>query len=173
MICASFKMRRSRLVQAWRSEPFGSRGDLVAFSFHPNKNMTTIEGGALVVNDEDEAQPRIAVAISWHSALARWHARRRRCRRKIQYERRQRAARYRTIGAARRLVRKAQRTCRSLFYSACRMTIYLPTRCYHRAIILAIVGICLRAAATQRMKISRAALYRGNAGDRNWHWHFL
>jgi dTDP-4-amino-4,6-dideoxygalactose transaminase len=33
----------------------GSTGDLVAFSFHPNKNMTTIEGGALVLNDEREA----------------------------------------------------------------------------------------------------------------------
>ena len=31
-------------------------GDLVCFSFHPNKNMTTIEGGALVVNDEREAR---------------------------------------------------------------------------------------------------------------------
>ena len=31
-------------------------GDLVAFSFHPNKNMTTIEGGALVVNDDAEAR---------------------------------------------------------------------------------------------------------------------
>ena len=33
----------------------GARGDLVAFSFHPNKNITTIEGGALVVNDAHEA----------------------------------------------------------------------------------------------------------------------
>jgi dTDP-4-amino-4,6-dideoxygalactose transaminase len=33
----------------------GSTGDLVSFSFHPNKNMTTIEGGALVVNDPREA----------------------------------------------------------------------------------------------------------------------
>lgn len=33
----------------------GSQGDLVAFSFHPNKNMTTIEGGALVVNNHEEA----------------------------------------------------------------------------------------------------------------------
>jgi len=33
----------------------GASGDLVSFSFHPNKNMTTIEGGALVVNDMDEA----------------------------------------------------------------------------------------------------------------------
>ncbi|HEY2628699.1 MAG TPA: DegT/DnrJ/EryC1/StrS aminotransferase family protein [Usitatibacter sp.] len=32
----------------------GSSGDLVSFSFHPNKNMTTIEGGALVLNDEGE-----------------------------------------------------------------------------------------------------------------------
>jgi dTDP-4-amino-4,6-dideoxygalactose transaminase len=34
----------------------GAIGDLVAFSFHPNKNMTTIEGGALVVNDAREAR---------------------------------------------------------------------------------------------------------------------
>ena len=33
----------------------GATGDLVSFSFHPNKNMTTIEGGALVVNDAREA----------------------------------------------------------------------------------------------------------------------
>ena len=36
-------------------KPVGSVGDLVSFSFHPNKNMTTIEGGALVVNDAAEA----------------------------------------------------------------------------------------------------------------------
>jgi dTDP-4-amino-4,6-dideoxygalactose transaminase len=40
----------------WRGRNVGAIGDLVTFSFHPNKNMTTIEGGALVVNDEDEAQ---------------------------------------------------------------------------------------------------------------------
>jgi dTDP-4-amino-4,6-dideoxygalactose transaminase len=34
--------------------PVGATGDLVSFSFHPHKNMTTIEGGALVVNDERE-----------------------------------------------------------------------------------------------------------------------
>jgi dTDP-4-amino-4,6-dideoxygalactose transaminase len=33
----------------------GSTGDLVSFSFHPNKNMTTIEGGALVMDDPTEA----------------------------------------------------------------------------------------------------------------------
>jgi dTDP-4-amino-4,6-dideoxygalactose transaminase len=33
----------------------GATGDLVSFSFHPNKNMTTIEGGALVVNNAREA----------------------------------------------------------------------------------------------------------------------
>ncbi len=40
---------------SWRGRPIGSFGDLVVFSFHPNKNMTTIEGGALVVNDAREA----------------------------------------------------------------------------------------------------------------------
>ena len=41
---------------SWHGRKIGAFGDLVVFSFHPNKNMTTIEGGALVVNDEDEAK---------------------------------------------------------------------------------------------------------------------
>src|SRR5215831_2500371 len=32
---------------SWRGQRIGSFGDLVCFSFHPNKNMTTIEGGAI------------------------------------------------------------------------------------------------------------------------------
>ena len=40
---------------SWRGRTIGSFGDLVVFSFHPNKNITTIEGGALVVNDAREA----------------------------------------------------------------------------------------------------------------------
>lgn len=34
----------------------GIGGDLVAISFHPNKNMTTLEGGCLVMNDASEAR---------------------------------------------------------------------------------------------------------------------
>ncbi len=46
------------LVQGshWQGQPIGSFGDIATFSFHPNKNMTTIEGGAVVVNDEAEAK---------------------------------------------------------------------------------------------------------------------
>ena len=40
---------------SWRGRRIGSCGDLTVFSFHPNKNMTTIEGGALVLNDDAEA----------------------------------------------------------------------------------------------------------------------
>ena len=36
----------------WRGRPLGSFGDLVAFSFHANKNVTCAEGGALVLPDE-------------------------------------------------------------------------------------------------------------------------
>jgi len=45
------------LVQGsrYKGKPIGAQGDLVALSFHPNKNITTIEGGALVVNDAREA----------------------------------------------------------------------------------------------------------------------
>lgn len=41
---------------SWRSRAIGSFGDLVCFSFHPNKNITSIEGGALVCNSADEAK---------------------------------------------------------------------------------------------------------------------
>ncbi|HEX4928047.1 MAG TPA: DegT/DnrJ/EryC1/StrS aminotransferase family protein [Burkholderiales bacterium] len=35
----------------WHGRPLGSFGDLVAFSFHANKNVTCAEGGALVLPD--------------------------------------------------------------------------------------------------------------------------
>ncbi|MBK8536219.1 MAG: DegT/DnrJ/EryC1/StrS aminotransferase family protein [Candidatus Competibacteraceae bacterium] len=41
---------------SWRGQRIGSFGDLTVFSFHPNKNMTTIEGGALVLSDEAEVR---------------------------------------------------------------------------------------------------------------------
>jgi len=39
----------------WRGQAIGSFGDLTSFSFHPNKNFTTSEGGCLVLNNADEA----------------------------------------------------------------------------------------------------------------------
>jgi dTDP-4-amino-4,6-dideoxygalactose transaminase len=40
----------------WRGRAIGATGDFVSFSFHANKNITTIEGGALVLNDDREAR---------------------------------------------------------------------------------------------------------------------
>jgi dTDP-4-amino-4,6-dideoxygalactose transaminase len=40
----------------WGGRRIGSFGDFVSFSFHPNKNITTIEGGCLVLNNEQEAR---------------------------------------------------------------------------------------------------------------------
>ena len=40
----------------WAGQRIGTTGDLVSFSFHPNKNMTTGEGGCLVMNDDEEAR---------------------------------------------------------------------------------------------------------------------
>ena len=37
-----------------RGRRIGSFGDLVCFSFHPNKNMTTIEGGAIAAREPEE-----------------------------------------------------------------------------------------------------------------------
>ena len=40
----------------WKGMKIGSFGDLVSFSFQANKNLTTIEGGCLVLNNVDEAK---------------------------------------------------------------------------------------------------------------------
>ena len=49
---------------AWRGRRIGSFGDLVCFSFHPNKNITSIEGGAISGGSAEEVK-----AIELH----RWH----------------------------------------------------------------------------------------------------
>ena len=40
----------------WQGKKIGSFGDLVSFSFQANKNLTTVEGGCLVLNNFDEAK---------------------------------------------------------------------------------------------------------------------
>ena len=39
----------------WQGKPIGSFGDFVSFSFQANKNITTSEGGCLVLNNAEEA----------------------------------------------------------------------------------------------------------------------
>ena len=41
---------------SWGGRTIGSIGDLVSISFHANKNITSSEGGCLVLNDADEAR---------------------------------------------------------------------------------------------------------------------
>jgi len=40
----------------WKGKKIGALGDFVSFSFHANKNITTTEGGCLVLNDDREAK---------------------------------------------------------------------------------------------------------------------
>ena len=47
-----------------KGRPIGAFGDITTFSFHPNKNMTTIEGGAAVFPDGEEA--RRAEVLRFH-----------------------------------------------------------------------------------------------------------
>jgi dTDP-4-amino-4,6-dideoxygalactose transaminase len=49
---------------SYKGRRIGSFGDLVCFSFHPNKNMTTIEGGAISCTNADEVRT---------IELERWH----------------------------------------------------------------------------------------------------
>lgn len=44
------------LGSQWQGKPIGAIGDLVSFSFQANKNLTTIEGGCLVLNNAEEAK---------------------------------------------------------------------------------------------------------------------
>ncbi|WVH09517.1 MAG: UDP-4-amino-4-deoxy-L-arabinose--oxoglutarate aminotransferase [Fluviibacter phosphoraccumulans EoVTN8] len=41
---------------SWHGSRIGAVGDLISFSFQANKNLTTIEGGCLVCNNDDEAR---------------------------------------------------------------------------------------------------------------------
>lgn len=58
------KQHRLRVIEdaalamgaSYRERRIGAFGDIAAFSFHPNKNMTTIEGGALSFASEDDAK---------------------------------------------------------------------------------------------------------------------
>jgi len=44
------------IASSWNSQRIGAMGDFVSFSFQANKNITTSEGGCLVVNDAAEAR---------------------------------------------------------------------------------------------------------------------
>jgi dTDP-4-amino-4,6-dideoxygalactose transaminase len=41
---------------SWQGDRIGAIGDIVSISFHANKNITTAEGGCLILNDEAEAR---------------------------------------------------------------------------------------------------------------------
>lgn len=54
----------------WRERPVGAYGNLTAFSFYPTKNITTIEGGALVTDDGEVATAVEQLALHGLSAGA-------------------------------------------------------------------------------------------------------
>jgi dTDP-4-amino-4,6-dideoxygalactose transaminase len=59
-IAAKHKLRviedaAQAIGSTWQGKPIGSFGDFVSFSFQANKNITTSEGGCLVLNNEAES----------------------------------------------------------------------------------------------------------------------
>jgi len=60
-IAAKHKLRvvedaAQAIGSSWKGKQIGSFGDFVSFSFQANKNITTSEGGCLVLNNEEEAK---------------------------------------------------------------------------------------------------------------------
>ena len=55
---------------SWKGRKIGAFGDIATFSFHPNKNMTTIEGGAAIFVDESEAKRAETLRFHGISRLA-------------------------------------------------------------------------------------------------------
>ena len=55
---------------SWKHNRIGAFGDIATFSFHPNKNMTTIEGGAAVFADPAEAKRAEVLRFHGISRLA-------------------------------------------------------------------------------------------------------
>ena len=55
---------------SWKGRKIGAFGDIATFSFHPNKNMTTIEGGAAVFADEAESKRAEVLRFHGISRLA-------------------------------------------------------------------------------------------------------
>jgi dTDP-4-amino-4,6-dideoxygalactose transaminase len=59
-LAAKYKLRviedaAQAIGSTWQGKPIGSFGDFVSFSFQANKNITTSEGGCLVLNNAEEA----------------------------------------------------------------------------------------------------------------------
>lgn len=59
-LAAQYKLRviedaAQAIGSTWKGKPIGSFGDFVSFSFQANKNITTSEGGCLVLNNAEEA----------------------------------------------------------------------------------------------------------------------
>ena len=118
--CASSRTRRTPSARPGAAGAIGASATWSSFSFHPNKNMTTIEGGALVVsNDDGELARRSSGCASRASRkLARRRHGRREPRRQVQPDATSRRASAWASCAARALQRAPPRARAALFREA-------------------------------------------------------
>ena len=84
----------------WNGRNVGAVGDLVTFSFHPNKNITDDRRRRARRQRRRRGAPRRRAALPWHHLSARPHARCCLPRRQVQPARRQCADRRRAARAA-------------------------------------------------------------------------
>ena len=100
----------------WNGTRIGSFGDLVTFSFQANKNITSAEGGCLVLNNEAEAERAERLRLQGVVRSRRRRHGRRRARRQVQPDRHQRrASACGQLRAPRRVHRAAPQLARALF----------------------------------------------------------
>ncbi len=159
-------MPRSRSARRGGDARSAASADLCVWSFHPNKNVTSIEGGALVVERRARGAAGGDAALPRHRAPARRHARRGRGGRQVQPARRQRGRGAAPDRAARGIQRAAPRARARRYLDTLRTDppLELPPPGYpgdadgHSFNLFAPLLPLPRSSLTSRARSSRAAL---------------
>ena len=151
--CASSKTRRTPSARPGAARPIGSVGDLVCFSFHPNKNITTGEGGAHRGARSRRSPAHRARAFQWRGARRAGRDGRDVRRAQVQHVRHRRRA---SASASCRTSRNSMPAAAS-WRTATSRAGATPARCgCRRAATTATAGTCSRRCCRQRAMDARA-----------------
>ena len=150
---------------AWRGRRIGSFGDLVCFSFHPNKNMTTIEGGAISGGSRRGTEVDRAAPLARPGQVGPGRLRYAAARGQVEPLGRRRRRRPRAAAAPRGIQRPAARAGRALLRAVGHGGAAAPAGARRRR---ATAGTCSRRCCRCRScAITRARVHGGHEGARH------